>query len=491
MTHLTCNVRLSAQINSTSDLLEVAAHSVREVKFKKNAPSPRTPTPSIKVLSEGIHDLADDARDEVSDRLSMLFDDDETDEADPWEFDSEIDNLLDENDPTVWASRLVTLKREGEVVDYIEEWVSLHDIHERFVLMAAKWEKYGRPYNHPPPKHPLCALIVSIWMRPVKLETRRDKLILGVVVKEPGGEPSMARKPGMMFGGLIDPHSPAPELPLFHEAAHVAMLDMVDTNGRPVMANSRGVPLPLRIWIRLVSMIPPALRSAEYLIPVAMTVRELRDGAYANGWQRYRDWPKLRNALLEMRNYGLRISDRRTHFPWGVHVLPDEANVSLDDHIVGVVALPTGIMNSGPPIDLRALDALSLSNPSRYRAYIGILSLTWQLGITRIPIPKTRPKQWMWSRDEEKYPVLSKNDRRLIAFGPHNKKHLMDAEIDAPYKNLPGLIVINEQAVDPKSGKVGWRIVPVEAADAIVKRRSAKGYLTGEIHEQTKTGRPT
>ena len=51
---------------------------------------------------------------------------------------------------------------------------------------------------------------------------------------------------------------------------------------------------------------------------------------------------------------------------------------------------------------------------------------------------------------------------RQLAFGEHDKKHHTTAEVDAAFVDLPGLLVMERNAKDPRSGTTGWRIAPVD-----------------------------
>ena len=43
--------------------------------------------------------------------------------------------------------------------------------------------------------------------------------------------------------------------------------------------------------------------------------------------------------------------------------------------------------------------------------------------------------------------------------------------MDAVFRDLPGLVVLDEQAPDARIGEVGFRVVPEAAAQAIGRKR--------------------
>ena len=313
--------------------------------------------------------------------------------------------------------------------------------------------------------HPLEQLVHEWQEAPsiIDAETRRDRRILPKVQVVPV-HPD--REYGMLFGGLTDGRRPSetqlPLLPQFSERNRVAILDIVDAAGLPIMAKGKGAPLALRFGIRSLLTVKPQDRHRDS-VRLAVTLGELATGLYPTRW-RNRDWPKLRNVLLEARNYGMLIDDGRSlWFPWAVRQLPAEHTPSMDDLVIIDLAFPPGSAD-GPLIDLATLDQLGVESAPRYRAYLAVHSLNWQKGLTRVPVDKTR-SQWRWAMDANKYPVLRLDERRRLAFGEGDRKHRTTAEIDAAFESLPGLIVTDKQARDERSGAVGWRVIPAEVVD--------------------------
>ena len=314
------------------------------------------------------------------------------------------------------------------------------------------------------PQHPLVPLVAA-WQdtqpHGVEPERRRDRRILPRIV---AGVPSPERQAGMLFGGLHDGRrTAAPELPLWPEvtpAKRVPLLDLVDAAGLPVMARGRGAPLPLRLFVRTLASVRPENRRLV-TARLALTVRELRDGLWPNGWRIGQHWPELRDALMHARDYAIHDGAGRW-FPVALRRIPDAPQ--LDDLIVLDIAFPPG-SHSGPPVALPDMDRLSVESAPRWRAYIAAQSVAWLPGKTLVPVPRT--SRFVWTRNLAAYPVLTLPDRQRFAFGLGDRKHRTRAEIDAAFRDLPGLVVVSESAVNERTGDAGWIVIPEAAALAV------------------------
>ena len=110
---------------------------------------------------------------------------------------------------------------------------------------------------------------------------------------------------------------------------------------------------------------------------------------------------------------------------------------------------------------------LGVTSGPRFRAYIAAHSVAWRPGVTRRPHPRNRDFH-LWSADPANYLVLTKADRRRLAFGIHDKRNRTRANQDAAWENLPGVKILSRTATTP-DGQRGWLIVPSAAAEAIRK----------------------
>ena len=283
-----------------------------------------------------------------------------------------------------------------------------------------------------------------------------------------------AREAGRLaFGGVVEERElPPAQLPLLPapEGPRVPVLELSDSRGVPTMARGRGAPLDLRLAIASCIMTPIALRKTEGRI--VTTVRELRDFLYPNGWQRGRDWPRIREALYRAPSYSFpgpfRIPEgiAKRWVPFGLQVEPGE-NAELDDLVVIKVDFPPE-SGAGPVINGPDLFQLGVVSGPKFRAYIAAHSVAWRPGITRRRHPRNRGVH-LWSAHPAHYPVLTAADRRRLAFGTADKKNRTRADQDAAWENLPGVEILTRKVSTP-DGRRGWLVVPEAAAAAIRAR---------------------
>ena len=140
----------------------------------------------------------------------------------------------------------------------------------------------------------------------------------------------------------------------------------------------------------------------------------------------------------------------------------------LDDVVLIDVELPPG-SERGPEIDRSEIARLGVESSPRFRAAIAAHSVAWLPGRTRVPHPRNRAF-WLPSGDPGKYPVLTRADRRRLAYGSADRSHRTQSEQDAAWERLPGCRILTRTATTP-DGTRGWLIVPEDAAKAI--RRGA------------------
>ena len=284
-----------------------------------------------------------------------------------------------------------------------------------------------------------------------------------------------AREAGRLaFGGLVEGREDLPEmqLPLFdlgREGPRVAMLELADARGGPIMARGRGAPLDQRLFVAACVMTPLTIREAQE--PLVTTVRELRDFCFPNGWRRGRDWPALRSALVRLRDYAIPWIVGTTAGGWWPVALrfAPGLDAQLDDQVILDVRIPPG-SGDGPVIAQPDLVQLGVSSGPRFRAYIAVHSVAWRPGRTRRPHPRNRDFH-LWSADAANYLTLTRADRRRLAFGVHDPGHRTRAQQDTAWEKLPGIEILSRRAVRP-DGERGWLIVPSAAAAAIRKQPS-------------------
>jgi len=320
-------------------------------------------------------------------------------------------------------------------------------------------------------RNPLSPLVKAFAALPprVQPETRQDRRIVPAFCAGRTRE-APERERGRLLGGILDGQSDAEVyLPGFEPPPRksVALLDLWDAAGVPVMARGRGAPLSARLYVEAALAIAPADRKRQS-VRVAASVGELGRALFPNQWRPARDWPRLLEALERASSYAIRLPGQY----WRMIALRSWPDSPRDEGLIVLdVAFPPG-GGDGPPVDLPELRSLSVDSAPRWRAYIAAHALAWRLGVTRRPHP--RSGLWVWSGNPTDYPILTAADRERLAFGERTQKNRTRAEVGAAWEGLPGVEAIDRDARDPETGERGWRIVPTKAADAIRKAADRK-----------------
>ena len=308
----------------------------------------------------------------------------------------------------------------------------------------------------------------------VRASTRNDPILPALRVTSVL-EPRAREAGRLAFGGLVEGREDLAEtqLPLFdrgQEGPRVAMLELADARGGPIMARGRGAPLDLRLFVAACVMTPLTVREAQE--PLVTTVRELRDFCFPNGWRRGRDWPALRSALVRLRDYAIPWVVGTTAGGWWPVALrfAPGLDAQLDDQVILDVRIPPG-SGDGPVIAKQDLVQLGVTSGPQFRAYVAVHSVAWRPGRTRRPHPRN-PHFHLWSADAANYLALTRADRRRLAFGAQDKRNRTRADQDAAWDKLPGVEILSRRAIS-RDGERGWLILPEAAASAIRKRSTA------------------
>ena len=321
-------------------------------------------------------------------------------------------------------------------------------------------------------------------MRP---ESRPDPILpVAVSVRE-----HPAREAGRLaFGGIVDLDQDLPadgQLPLLPapEGPRVRLLELVDRYGVPTMAQGRGAPLELAVYIGACILTPHRVRVSRGRL--VTTVRELRDFLFGPTWRpgptgnRPGDWERVRAAALNASDLWLPLENGDLWRAVAVRKIPpaDYRPEYLDRQVIFDVELPDGAAH-GPVIDRLELARLRLVSGPKFRAYIAAHSVAWRPGVTRRRHPRNRSVH-LWSSDPAHYPVLTAEARRRLAFGSEDKKNRTRADQDAAWEDLAGVEILTRTATT-QDGRRGWLIVPEAAAAAIRAPTQPENltYATGE-----------
>ena len=353
--------------------------------------------------------------------------------------------------------------------------MSVAEVHRTWVAL------YHQTASEPRPRHPLAPLVAGWQERPpeVAANLRPDPILPAIRVSQ-----TPERDYGQLLGGIV-PDEPSPALPLFPDSGppvrvRVPLLELADAAGVVSMARGRGAPLDLRLVVEALLSVPPERRTAETRIVVS--VAELLAGLAGDRPRggKLDAWRRIRAALLAAGSRWIPWRAGGRWWPVRLRAEPGD-RPALNDPVVLLVACPPGSA-SGPVIDREALRAAGRHSGPRYRTLIGVPTVAWIPGVTRF---KVRGPGGLWIGDRHRYVVLTEADRRRIVFGPAVPgERRLGRDADCIIRETPELVVLDEHARDPKTGRPGWLVVPTGAARAInaAERRNA---TTGNLSATT------
>ena len=167
----------------------------------------------------------------------------------------------------------------------------------------------------------------------------------------------------------------------------------MDRYGVPTMAQGRGAPLELAVYIGACILTPHRVRVSHGRL--VTTVRELRDFLFGPTWRpgptgnRPGDWERVRAAALNASDLWLPLENGDLWRAVAVRKIPpaDYRPEYLDRQVIFDVELPDGAAH-GPVIDRLELARLRLVSGPKFRAYIAAHSVAWRPGVTRRRHPR-------------------------------------------------------------------------------------------------------
>lgn len=142
---------------------------------------------------------------------------------------------------------------------------------------------------------------------------------------------------------------------------------LFDAGGGESLTQGNGAPVPLRLFVDIMLCLPPEIRRiVGHHQRMFVTLRQLRDAIWPNGWQRGRDYPKLVRAMNSLTISGV---------PWeGGYWRPITVRnmpVELDDLALFDVELPPG-SGRGPLVNRPSAHQLGLIAAPAFRLYLNL-----------------------------------------------------------------------------------------------------------------------
>ena len=229
-------------------------------------------------------------------------------------------------------------------------------------------------------------------------------------------------------------------------------LELFDRLGGQSMQRGTGAPPALRLWIEALAWASPAARNGR-LGAIPLTVRDLRDALWPNGWNRGKQLPGLIRACQQINSLGwIRIPELRSRYaPVLFRQWPDY-DARLTDTVLLEVQLPSVVgAGAGAAFDRPTLRILGLRSAPEYRAYLGLIDLWDRYGRRG----GTAPGRFL--------PALEPAQRRRLVFGDDStastastlRTRQQDADRAIENLDAQGVIELRPASDDPRK----WRMI--------------------------------
>ena len=229
-------------------------------------------------------------------------------------------------------------------------------------------------HDHPGKyKHPLAPIVercLQDWNPTTKPETRPTQILPKAL---PDANPTETQEElplglfaeqgveqQLIIPGIIrDDSSIVPAFPL----------DVYEVSeGKPPERGGKGAPLAQRIWINALLALPYAKREHDSSWRLATTLRDIKEWAYPQSWNRTVFLPRIQAALKDVHN--MRVYwERRLWNIVQVFAIP-ASNIKLDDPLPLLVRLPDGMPGEGAMINVAILRLLGVESAPQFRAWI-------------------------------------------------------------------------------------------------------------------------
>ena len=313
-------------------------------------------------------------------------------------------------------------------------------------------------------------------------KARKDAILPAVQVTE-----ASAVQRGRL---LTSPLTEGRTIPLFahveHDVVTVPLLDLADSSGVRSTSRGCGAAFELRLAVEALLSLDLAEASARS-VQVAWDPWDLVTAIKPNPAGRRRasrtrlsDWQRIHQALvdLDQRSFVPWVISSRTVQSWRVFAVrsmpPPDTKIPQDAKVVIEVALPPSA-GPGPIIDREAIRRASVKSSPTFRAAIGVATLTWLPGRTRMPMEGIGG---VWTGDPTRYPVLSARDRKYVAFS-NAERSRSRADVNKAWEkaDAAGIVKIIDRHAEQADGKQGWRIVLPRAATAIERAAAPANFF--------------
>ena len=386
------------------------------------------------------------------------------------------------NQATILAYPELTGVLDSEVSIGEAELPSTHDLDEIATNVDLEaihtiWKTAREISDEEPPKHPVAPLIAA-WQSRTEPESRNTGIYPGSfsiartsalplwadLDIQAGETPPSALAPTTAYLPGLQPAQP-------QLAAYPALREYDPNTGElKAYRRTRGntpAPMQERLFLEMILSVKREDRARS--IHHEITVRDLRDWMYPNGWARGRNWPMIYEALRELPLAGFEIGDGFFFPIQGLVWLP-RGIPTLDSKVVIAMSFPDQSA-SGPLMFRPATQALGLKSDALWRTFVQ-LQAQWSAGAypshkrgrQRIPSGYVRAD----SEARVRYRVFIPDELVRMWHGaelpqnlnPNTLRSMRQRARDA-FDTLEelGLCQIEKDVTD-REGRKGWRIMP-------------------------------
>lgn len=277
--------------------------------------------------------------------------------------------------------------------DYLTDKETINHLVRGLEAVYELWESCD-PARQEGIKNPLAALIAGYLEKPIE----SDQHETGIVPNSArvGWVEVLQSERGTLFDPDVWTPTPAELGSQLNEQTQAFLPNLVPTPGALVSAlplylydgaggtsyqRGGGAAPELRLWVEFATAVPVDKRYREQKIEFALW--EARDWLWPDGWNRTRQFPRLRQAMFKVDQMRLIVNlPNGGRTAWRVvgflGMFPP--NARLDDKAIAQINLPPG-SGHGPLVHKPTLRQLGVQSAPQYRAALGMAYHWWDQAV--------------------------------------------------------------------------------------------------------------
>lgn len=381
--------------------------------------------------------------------------------------------------------------------DYLKNNETIHHLVSGLEAVHALWEACD-PAQREEIDHPLAPLIDGYLYPPIQPDDRETAIIPNATRVQSVIQ-VMPHENGTLFDLEAWIPTPAELGPQIDEQTQAFLPDLAPAPGALISAlplylydgaggssyqRGGGAAPELRLWVEFVTQVPVDMRYREQKIEFVL--REIRDWLWPNGWDRSRQFPRLRQAMFRVDQMRLIVKlpgGGRTAWRAVGFLGMFPPNAKLDDKAIAQINLPPG-SGHGPLVHKPTLRQLGVQSAPQYRAALGMAYHWWDQAVKGNYI---RPYRKSLLTNSEGIPLNSAGEIIRDKYGNPIKKLFIGSGTNR--KPHPDLVWINAQR--NKCDLVPFEHASLEKNPAAWGLNGKAGYPIIEGNDLIKLFHPT